>query len=38
MPLGRAAHSRFKIAIEINQTSFCGFTQGTEVAKMLRKT
>ncbi|OSX79796.1 hypothetical protein BU14_0071s0050 [Porphyra umbilicalis] len=38
MPLGRTAHSRFKIPIEINQTSFCGFTQSTDVAKMLKKT
>ena len=38
MPLGHTAHSRFKIPIEINQTSFCGFTQSTEVAKMLKKT
>ncbi|OSX72107.1 hypothetical protein BU14_0466s0006, partial [Porphyra umbilicalis] len=38
MPLGGTAHSRFKIPIEINQTSFCGFTQSTDVAKMLKKT
>ncbi|OSX74863.1 hypothetical protein BU14_0263s0001 [Porphyra umbilicalis] len=38
IPLGRTAHSRFKIPIEINQTSFCGFTQSTDVAKMLKKT
>ena len=37
MPLGRTAHSRFKISIEINQTSFCGFTQSTDVSKVLNK-
>jgi len=38
MPLGRTAHSRFRILIESTPTSFCGFTQSTEVAKMLKKT
>jgi len=38
MPLGRTAHSRFRVPNEINQTSFCGFTQSTEVAKMLKET
>ena len=38
MPLGRTAHSSFKIPIEINQMSFCGFTQSTTIAKMLKKT
>jgi len=38
MPLGRTAHSSFKIPIEINQMSFCGFTQSTTIAKMLKQT
>lgn len=38
LPKGRTAHSRFKIPIEINETSLCNVKRGTMLAELLENT
>jgi len=38
MPLGRTAHSRFKIPIDIHARSMCNFESGSDTAKLLKRT
>ncbi|GJS84949.1 putative diphthine methyl ester synthase [Tanacetum coccineum] len=38
LPGGRTAHSRFGILINIDETSFCSITHGTDLAALLNKT
>ena len=38
MPLGRTAHSRFKIPIDIHARSMCNFEAGSDTARLLKRT
>jgi hypothetical protein len=38
MPGGRAAHSRFKVPLTLEDRAFCGFTKQSGTAKLLRTT
>lgn len=38
LPRGRTAHSRFKIPIEISETSICSIRRGTMLADVIQKT
>lgn len=38
LPGGRTAHSRFKIPIEINETTICDIKRGSSLANLIRET
>lgn len=38
LPAGRTAHSRFKIPLNIDETSICEIKRGTHLAELLRET
>uniref|UniRef100_A0A803LHZ9 ATP-dependent DNA helicase n=1 Tax=Chenopodium quinoa TaxID=63459 RepID=A0A803LHZ9_CHEQI len=38
LPLGRTAHSRFKIPMNLNENSCCSIEQGSDLAELIHKT
>lgn len=38
LPGGRTAHSRFKIPLNIDESSMCGIRHGSDIAELIKKT
>ncbi|GKF24038.1 DNA helicase, partial [Tanacetum coccineum] len=38
LPLGRTAHSRFKMPLDLSDSSVCSITKNTQLAKLLKET
>nr|GEW20504.1 DNA helicase [Tanacetum cinerariifolium] len=38
LPSGRTAHSRFKLPLDLNDSSVCSITKNTQLAKLLKET